>query len=93
MPRRCGRPCESPALIVLDLGLPDLSGLEVARRLREHPLTARTPVVALTGHSGPAEEQACLAAGCTQYFAKPIEPRKLLDRLPSLLRGEVGKQA
>lgn len=76
---------DRPALILLDLGLPDRPGLEVARELRAAPATARTPIAALTGHAGVQEERACFEAGCTHYFAKPLEPRELLRRLPELL--------
>ncbi len=76
---------EGPAAIVLDLGLPDRPGLEVCRALREHPATRNAVIVALTGHAGAAEQRACLEAGCTLYFAKPIEPRELLRRLSGLV--------
>lgn len=75
----------APALLILDLGLPDESGLNVARALRAQQETRATPIVALTGHAGAAEERACMRAGCTTYFAKPVEPEELLNRLPDLL--------
>lgn len=76
---------ETPSLVLLDLGLPDLSGLEVARRMREHPTMANVPIVALTGRAGAAEVEACTDAGCTHFLTKPVEPRKLLEQLPALL--------
>jgi DNA-binding response OmpR family regulator len=75
-----------PELILLDLGLPDVSGLELARELSQDPDTAHVIIVALTGRVGAEEKQACLEAGCTAYFAKPLSPRELLKRLPELLR-------
>lgn len=77
---------EPPALILLDLGLPDLPGLEIARTLRGQPATTEIPIVALTGRAGSGERRACLDAGCTTYFAKPVHPRELLQQLPTLLR-------
>ncbi|HEX6308215.1 MAG TPA: response regulator [Longimicrobiales bacterium] len=74
-----------PALVLLDLGLPDRPGLEVARELTSQPQTAGVRVVALTGRVGAHEREACLEAGCTHFFTKPIEPRELLRRLPELL--------
>jgi DNA-binding response OmpR family regulator len=74
-----------PALVLLDLGLPDRPGLEVARHITSHPETAGVRVVALTGRVGAHERAACLEAGCSHYFTKPIEPRELLRRLPELL--------
>jgi DNA-binding response OmpR family regulator len=76
---------EVPSLILLDLGLPDRPGLDVARTLRRQPATLEVPIVALTGHTGARERRACLDAGCTTFLPKPIEPRELLHRLPELL--------
>lgn len=77
---------EKPDLIMLDLGLPDVNGLDIARELKNDPVTAGIIVIALTGRVGIAEKQACLDAGCKAYFAKPLSPRELLKRLPDLLR-------
>lgn len=74
-----------PALALLDLGLPDMSGLDVARALKADPNTENIVLVALTGRVGPDEKQACLDAGCAAYFAKPFSPKELLKRLPDLL--------
>lgn len=76
---------EKPDLILLDMGLPDCSGLDVARELRKDAGNAGIVIVALTGRVGPDERRACLAAGCNAYFGKPISPRELLRRLPVLL--------
>jgi CheY-like chemotaxis protein len=76
---------EKPALVLLDLGLPDRPGLEVARTITSHPELTHVRVVALTGRVGVRERDACFAAGCTHFFTKPIEPRELLRRLPELL--------
>ena len=74
-----------PALVLLDLGLPDRPGLDVARELRRSPETRHTPVFALTGRVGADERRACLDAGCSAYLAKPIEPRTLLRRIDEVL--------
>lgn len=76
---------ENPALVLLDLGLPDRSGLEVARELTRSPEARQPLVFALTGSVGPEERRACLEAGCTFYLAKPIEPRQLLRRISEVL--------
>lgn len=78
---------EPPDLVLLDLGLPDRPGLEVAREVSGNPATSHIPIVALTGRVGVAEQRACMEAGCTQYLTKPVEPRELLRRLPHLLAG------
>jgi two-component system, OmpR family, response regulator len=75
----------NPDLILLDLGLPDASGLDVARALRQQEALILTPIIALTGRVGPEEKAGCLEAGCTSYLAKPIEPKVLLKRLTEFL--------
>ncbi len=76
---------ERPALVLLDLGLPDRPGLDVARELKRAPETRETPVFALTGRVGPDERRACLDAGCAGYLAKPVELRTLLRRISEVL--------
>ena len=76
---------EVPDLILLDLGLPDASGLDVARALRHEEPLLLTPIIALTGRVGTDEKAACLEAGCTSYLAKPIEPKTLMKRLQEFL--------
>jgi CheY-like chemotaxis protein len=76
---------DRPDLILLDLGLPDRSGLDVARELKDDPGTSEIVLVALTGSVGAAEKRACIEAGCKTYFAKPMSPKELLRRLPELL--------
>lgn len=77
---------ERPSLVLLDLGLPDRPGLEVARVITTQPETKGVRVVALTGRVGARERDECFEAGCTHFFTKPIEPRELLRRLPELLQ-------
>lgn len=75
----------TPDLVLMDLGLPDISGLEVTRRLRARPQTHAVPIVALTGRALAADYEACLAAGCTAYLSKPIDTRELLASIPTFL--------
>jgi CheY-like chemotaxis protein len=75
-----------PALVVLDLGLPDRPGLDVVRSMRQDPDLRDTPVVALTGRVGDEERRACLEAGCNRYLSKPVTPGQLLRELPELIR-------
>ena len=83
----------APNLVLLDLGLPDRPGLEVARELMGRPETRHIKVVALTGRVGPQERQECLDAGCSHFLSKPIEPRELLRQLPEMLRPEARADA
>jgi two-component system CheB/CheR fusion protein len=66
-----------PDVVVLDIGLPDMDGLEVARRLRELPGMAEALVVALTGYGSQALVERCRAAGIDRHFVKPMEPTEL----------------
>lgn len=75
----------TPSLILLDLGLPDRPGLEVARALTHDPDTRHIPVVALTGRVGADEQRACFEAGCKYFLTKPVEPRELIRQLPAIL--------
>lgn len=75
----------TPSAVVLDMGLPDRPGLDVARELRQQDATRDVPIIALTGRVGPEEKRACIEAGCTEYHGKPLAPRLLLERLAALL--------
>ncbi len=75
----------APDLVLLDIGLPDIDGLDVVRRLRAEEATAELPVVALTGHALETDRDACMAAGCTAYLTKPIDTQQLLRSLPEYL--------
>lgn len=76
---------ELPDLVLLDLGLPDIGGLEVARTLRGRAGTREIPIVALTGRALEVDQEACFAAGCTGYLTKPIDTEQLLRILPTFL--------
>ncbi len=77
---------EKPNLIILDLMLPGLSGLEICRTLREHPETARLPILVLTAKAGEADKVIGLEMGADDYLAKPFSPREMLARVRALLR-------
>jgi two-component system, cell cycle response regulator DivK len=74
-----------PDLVLMDLGLPDLHGLEVTRALKADPATSGIAIVAITGRALETDREACLAAGCSGYLAKPIDTRQLLERIPEFL--------
>ncbi|MCJ0765435.1 response regulator transcription factor [Variovorax terrae] len=76
-----------PDLVILDLMLPDLDGLEVCRRIRALPgETAQTPVLMLTAKGDPMDRIIGLELGADDYLPKPFEPRELLARIRAILR-------
>lgn len=68
-----------PVFILLDLGLPKISGLEVLRRLRSHPKSAAIPVVVLTTSAEDRDIQEAYKLGCNSYIVKPVEFDKFLE--------------
>jgi two-component system cell cycle response regulator len=77
---------EQPRLILLDIDLPDMPGIELIARLRADPATRRIPVVAVTSHTTPEMRLNLLNAGATDILAKPFNELLMLARLRSLLR-------
>jgi two-component system catabolic regulation response regulator CreB len=75
---------DPPALVLLDIGLPDLNGLEVFRQLRERH--ADVPVVFLTARSDEIDRVVGLELGADDYVAKPFSPRELVARVRTILR-------
>lgn len=76
---------ESPDLVVLDLGLPDVDGWEVARRLKSNALTRDIPIIAFSGRSLHHEQVSALRAGCDLHLTKPCDPDRLLGAIQKLL--------
>jgi len=77
----------TPALVLLDLMLPDIDGLEVCRRIRSLPgAFAQTPVLMLTAKGDPMDRIVGLEIGADDYLPKPFEPRELLARVRAVLR-------
>ena len=78
---------EPPDLVILDLMLPDMDGLEVCRRLRALPgPAAQVPVLMLTAKGDPMDRVVGLEMGADDYLPKPFEPRELLARIRAILR-------
>jgi two-component system alkaline phosphatase synthesis response regulator PhoP len=78
---------EAPDLVVLDLVLPDLHGLELMRFLRTMPGSKQLPVVVLTGDGGPTVEERALALGARRVLYKPIRQRAIVRTILDMLRG------
>lgn len=75
----------NPSIILMDLGLPDLHGLEVTRRLKADPRTRESAVIALTGRALETDAAACMEAGCVAYLAKPVNADQLLGLIREVL--------
>jgi two-component system alkaline phosphatase synthesis response regulator PhoP len=75
----------TPDLVILDLGLPDIDGWEVARRLKSDEHTRDIPIIAFSGRSMQHEQVSALRAGCDVYLVKPCAPARLLDAVHKLL--------
>ena len=74
-----------PDLILMDLQLPGVDGLELTRRLKADPGTAPIPVLAVTAYAMRGDEERALAAGCDGYMTKPIDSHALRGRVKELL--------
>jgi len=83
VPRLRSEPAD---LIVLDLMLPGLGGLEICQALRNDPATARLPVIMLTARSDESDRVAGLELGADDYVTKPFSPKELVARVAALLR-------
>ena len=75
----------SPALILMDVSLPEMDGLEATKLIKRDPATANIPIIALTAHAMDGDRERCLAAGCNDYDTKPIELSRLLEKMKALL--------
>ncbi|HET6149425.1 MAG TPA: response regulator [Polyangia bacterium] len=78
-----------PRLILMDLQLPGMDGLELTRRLKADPLRREIVVVALTAYAMKGDEEKARAAGCDGYIAKPIDT----DALPAIIARHLGRMA
>ena len=74
-----------PDLILMDIQLPKISGMEATRRLRAASQTAKTPIIAITSFALSGDEQKAKEAGATAYLAKPYSPFDLLNMIRKLL--------
>ena len=76
---------DAPDLVVLDLMMPGMNGLDACRTIRSDPALAKTPVILLTARAQSSDVEAGLAAGADDYITKPFSPRDLAERVDALL--------
>jgi two-component system cell cycle response regulator DivK len=72
---------ERPDLIVMDIQLPGMDGLEVTRKLKEQPATADIPVIAVTSYAMKGDREKAFAAGCAGYVTKPIDKKTFIEEV------------
>jgi len=76
---------ELPDVILLDMALPEMDGIEVVSILKNNEETRKIPVIAVTAHAMKEDKEKFLAAGCDGYIAKPVDPEALLKEISNLI--------
>ncbi len=74
-----------PDLVLMDIMLPEMDGLEATRLIRENPKTRSIPILAVTALDGHIYEEECLESGCNDHIAKPFTTKELVSRIEKLL--------
>ena len=76
---------EQPDLIIMDVQIPKLSGLEVTRKLRETPAFSHTPIIGITAYAMKGDRERVIESGCDAYLSKPINTRELPEVIAQML--------
>ncbi len=84
---------ERPALVIMDLGMPDLDGLSAVAEIRRHVPASETEILIVSAYDRLEYRTEAVAAGCGGFMTKPIEPVALLNTVRLLLRQEEGEAA
>jgi two-component system, cell cycle response regulator DivK len=84
---------ERPDLVLVDVNLPGMDGLQIATAMKTNPELASIPVIALTANAMHGDRERCLAAGCDAYIAKPIARQELFNALQRFLTENSDSQA
>jgi CheY-like chemotaxis protein len=84
--RGCGahRRLDSPYLLLLDIRMPKVDGVEVLRQVKEDPSLRKLPIIMLTTTEDPREVQRCHALGCNSYIVKPVDYEKFAEAVQKL---------
>lgn len=78
---------ERPDLILMDIQLPGIDGLETTRRIRATDSGAQVPIIALTSYALVGDREQVMGAGCTGYIEKPINPETIMAQIEGYLAG------
>jgi two-component system cell cycle response regulator DivK len=84
---------QNPDLILMDVNLPDIDGLEATRRLKADPQVSAIPILALTANAMHGDRERCLEAGCNGYIPKPITKNELLNTVAHFVKQSEQKHA
>ncbi len=76
---------EKPDLIIMDIQLPGIDGLETTKRIRESEADGEVPIIALTSYAMAGDRKKALSAGCTGYIEKPINPETFMGEIKKFL--------
>lgn len=74
-----------PDLILMDIGMPELDGIEATRALKANPLTQNIPIIAVTASAFDSDRLAALEAGCDEFETKPVDLDSLIAKIKALL--------
>jgi CheY-like chemotaxis protein len=84
---------DRPDLILMDMGLPEMDGWEVTRRLRARDETRHIPIIALTAHAMAGDRERALGVGCNDYDTKPVDLARLEGKIRALLDAAAARSA
>ncbi len=79
---------EKPDLIIMDIQLPGIDGLETTKRIRESEANGEIPIIALTSYAMAGDKKKALKAGCTGYIEKPINPETFISEIKKFLEAK-----
>lgn len=79
---------QRPALVLMDIGLPGMDGLDATRQIKADPTTTHIPVVAVTAHAMKGDAERALEAGCAGHLTKPLDTREFARTVAGYLAGE-----
>ena len=79
---------EKPDLIIMDIQLPSIDGLETTKRIRESEANGEIPIIALTSYAMAGDKKKALKAGCTGYIEKPINPETFISEIKKFLEAK-----
>lgn len=78
---------EKPDMILMDILLPDIDGLETTRRIRKIESMQKIPIIAITSYAMAGDRHKIMESGCNGYFEKPIDPLTIMGKIEEIVKG------